>query len=230
MAPRQRQYDRFCLSDQATECPGAPSMTPPPGLSRLDDAVYLTYDDGPNPKVTPRLLELLHRRQVKATFFASGHALLNEQGRALLRRIATDGHEIGNHGLHHIDGGCPAFCPMARLINEVTGHCPCLVRAPHGRRRSLTRYLSVNPRAIGIHWSLDFQDWNVVDIEDARSRIQSRLAPGSIVLMHDGASPDSRYRDREHVLLLTSLLIDHCESLGIPLRSLRDADTVDRRP
>src|SRR5262245_7957924 len=75
-------------------------------------AVYLTYDDGPNPDVTFPLLSVLEAAGAQATFFVSGHAFTSDTHTLCLREIAARGHGIGNHGLIHLRGACPRFSEM----------------------------------------------------------------------------------------------------------------------
>src|SRR5262245_24282333 len=112
---------------------GAP-ITRVPGKS-----VALTFDDGPNPDATPLILDALNERGVKATFFILGrHA---EQWPALVKRVADEGHTIGNHGWYHrkLHFKSPAYVRRdlelgTRAIESITALRPRLFRAPHGFR------------------------------------------------------------------------------------------------
>jgi peptidoglycan-N-acetylglucosamine deacetylase len=76
------------------------SMLPPVGIVRQ---VTLTFDDGPDLATTPKLLERLAELRVKATFFVLGSKIEKPDGRAIVEKIAAEGHQIGNHGFSHVD-------------------------------------------------------------------------------------------------------------------------------
>src|ERR1700692_1403897 len=72
-------------------------------------AVFLTYDDGPNPSVTPQLLDLLKEEGVPATFFVTGDAVKQTEAPAILRRMLAEGHTVGNHGQLHLKTEYPNY-------------------------------------------------------------------------------------------------------------------------
>src|SRR5215211_1085259 len=108
-------------------------------LDRSTRAVALTFDDGPNPDATPVVLDALAARSVKATFFVLGrHA---ERWPHLVKRIADEGHSIGNHGYFHrkLHFKSPAYVRRdlslgTELIERTANVRPTLFRAPHGFR------------------------------------------------------------------------------------------------
>jgi peptidoglycan/xylan/chitin deacetylase (PgdA/CDA1 family) len=153
--------------------------------------VALTFDDGPEISLTPRLLDILAREMVHATFFVVGKRLAYSPG--LVRRAFLEGHEIGNHTFDHRrltdlpDGEVVAEIEMTdEAIMVETGHRPDRIRPPWGaidtrveaalRKAGLWRHVAL--------WSLDALDW--LD-DDARitTLLVSTASPGSIVLMHD---------------------------------------------
>jgi peptidoglycan/xylan/chitin deacetylase (PgdA/CDA1 family) len=170
---------------------------PPDGLQvvrRLDDGsghCYLTFDDGPDPEWTPRVLEVLEQAGVRATFFVIGR--LAQHSSALLREIRAAGHVIGSHGFSHRH---PWTLTRARAryevrsaldtISQALGERPQWFRPPHGR---LGAYLAEAAREEGQRvalWSVSAVDWGPLATPQ---RIKARLATlraGDIVLMHDG--------------------------------------------
>ncbi len=160
----------------------------------------LTFDDGPSPRNTPRLLEALARHQARVTFFVLARRARRHA--ALLRRMVAEGHEIGIHGDVHL----PAWtlpsswlerdiAPAVKAILEVAGLRPRHYRAPFGlllpaqarriRARGLVPVLGDNyPRDHAARRS-----------EVIAERVLSRLRPGTIVILHDSSAlgdPDRR--------------------------------------
>ncbi len=170
-----------------------PTLVAPPQPNQL----ALTFDDGPNPTATPRLLEILARHNVRATFFLIGQYVLREP--ALTREIAAAGHAIGNHTMTH------PYLPWqsrAAILDELTGcnraledtlgRRVSLFRAPHGARRPAvfraTRALNLQT----VQWNLIVQDWEPVPAAIIYTRIASGIARnaargrGTNVVLHDG--------------------------------------------
>jgi peptidoglycan-N-acetylglucosamine deacetylase len=159
--------------------------------------IALTYDDGPNPAATPRLLEVLARHEVRATFFLIGR-YVREQA-ALVREIAAAGHLIGNHTTTH---PWLSFVSDARVRQELSGCNAALedvlgervqyFRAPHGARRP---YVLRTARELGltpVQWNIICGDWNPVSAEvifqraDRGIRKNQRSGRASNVVLHDG--------------------------------------------
>lgn len=188
---------------------------------RIDSpAVYLTFDDGPNPEVTPRLLRLLAKEKVKGTFFVSGPSIATHSGREILRMIADEGHAVGNHGLIHRRNACPMFGQMHDAILKVCGISTKLIRAPYGHSATLTNYLNAEKAAVAFHWSAEFRDFEPVDLGRARSLLPQYVAPGAIILLHDGVAPAALFKERGQVLELTKSILDYCGRNGLPVRGL----------
>jgi peptidoglycan-N-acetylglucosamine deacetylase len=160
-------------------------------------SVFLTFDDGPDPDWTPQILDLLSRAGVRATFFVIGEQALREP--ALVRRIAAEGHVVGNHTFSHrhpwvmseaqaaaqVRDGCSA-------IAEVLGQKPRFYRAPHGRHRRCMTQAAAACGEIPVDWQLSAVDWGPLG---SAARIAARLrrvAANDIVLMHDGRNRHNR--------------------------------------
>jgi peptidoglycan/xylan/chitin deacetylase (PgdA/CDA1 family) len=163
--------------------------------ARTNDAVAITFDDGPDPHVTPRLLDLLAVRGARATFF-----VLLDRAAAhprLVRRIVADGHEVALHGPDH--RRLPSLPPRhlaARLraareqLEQVSGAPVQWFRPPFGAQ-TLPTYLAVRRAGLRVVvWSADARDW--VDRPPARVAADALAAlhPGAILLFHDTLAPD----------------------------------------
>lgn len=153
--------------------------------------VAMTFDDGPHPTLTPRLLDMLKARRLKATFYVIGNRVV--QWPDIVKRIADEGHEIGNHTWSHPNlAKLSDASVMAQIdrttdaVYRVTGRPPVTFRPPYGaftRRQRLMLYDTRNLPTI--LWSVDPQDWRRPGASVVASRILSGARPGSIILSHD---------------------------------------------
>lgn len=153
--------------------------------------LYLTFDDGPDPVTTPRVLATLSELEVPAAFFVIGaRALLHPD---LVRAAARAGHEIGNHTFGHrkLDRAGPRrirheLLRTHRIVRELTGRTPVAFRAPHGFKNPfVTREARrLDYRTFG--WSVNVRDYRRPGAEVIRRRTRRRLSPGAILLLHDG--------------------------------------------
>jgi len=171
-----------------------------PVLDRLPagtNAVSITFDDGPNPEATPRILDVLRDEGVRATFFVLGrHA---ERWPALVRRMADEGHQLGNHGFWHrkLHRRTPSYVrdDLTRgttAIERASGGIrPKVFRAPHGFRNPWVTPIasSLGQRTVG--WSLGVWDSARPGVDEIVRRALDGLEPGAILLLHDGDGYDS---------------------------------------
>lgn len=160
-------------------------------VARNERVVALTFDDGPNPEATPRILDVLAASGTVATFFLLGRHV--ERWPALARRVADEGHVVGNHGWHHrkmhrlspsrvrddLELGTAA-------IVGATGVKPRVFRAPHGFRAPWVTPIaaSLGQRTVG--WSLGVWDSDRPGVDAIVDRTVGGTRPGSILLLHDG--------------------------------------------
>ncbi|WP_078894785.1 polysaccharide deacetylase family protein [Streptomyces sp. CT34] len=163
------------------------ACTVPAGAGRI----ALTFDDGPDPRHTPEILEVLRRHGTPATFFVVGQSAVAFPD--LLRSIADEGHAVGNHTWTHPQ---LTTLPPGRvraelgrtgaLIEEVLGTAPRLARAPYGDwdQASLDICDDLGMSAVG--WSVDSRDWTRPGPESIADTVLDELRPGAIVLSHDG--------------------------------------------
>ena len=182
--------------------------------------LFLTYDDGPNPAVTPDLLDILRRFRGSATFFVTGEALDQPETPAILRRMVAEGHTIGNHGRLHSREAYPDFETSQRKIQAACGVRTRIFRAPHGLKQHVIEYQKRDRRAVGVHWTEHFEDWLPLDFEKITAQVPEKVQPGAILLLHDGSPSTDAYRDRSQALRLTEMIAAECWRRSIPLAGL----------
>ena len=152
--------------------------------------IALTFDDGPHSTVTPKILNILKEYQVQATFFMLGNQV--EYYPELVHRVASEGHEIGNHSQTHIDlSMADAFRIHEELnttnerIKEIIKYNPALIRPPYGAYNDLLIKQAKQLDQSIIMWSVDSLDWQSRDPVAINQEIMSQVTNGSIILMHD---------------------------------------------
>jgi len=153
---------------------------------RRSGKVALTFDDGPDPEGTPRILELLGRRGVRATFFLLGKQI--EKAPDLARRIAAEGHEIALHGYAHAKRNAVADVPRCAALLAQLGIAARLYRPPHGVV-SLRELLWLARRGYTtVLWSFDSMDsMRHTGRRPGPAPDYDAVRGGDIVLMHDDA-------------------------------------------
>lgn len=193
--------------------------------------LYLTFDDGPIPEMTPRILEILREKQVKATFFCVGDNVRKYP--ELLEAILADGHSVGNHTFHHLPGLQTSTEQYLRdvaaaeeIINRALpdnqsgsarqsiGLCP-LFRPPYGRMRPSQKRELLRRGYTIVLWDVLTHDYNPRYSTDKLVRIVRQYTrPGSVVVFHDSL------RSGERMLRALPLVIDFWRSEGYDLRPL----------
>jgi len=166
--------------------------------ARARGHVALTFDDGPDPDVTPRILQLLEEHGAQATFFCIGEKAARHP--ELVREIAARGHAIGNHTMRHRGvfsllgmGGQRREWVDAQAVLEELGVASTLARTPLGLRSPLTDPVLHQLGLRHIGWSRRGYDTRCGDAALVLDRIMRDLREGDIILLHDaGAEPDDR--------------------------------------
>lgn len=195
--------------------------------------IVLTYDDGPEPRATDRILKVLDERQVSATFFV----LLSRARRhpGLLAEVAAAGHEIALHGLDHQRLTGFSFREVSQRskdgraeLEDMTGRTVEWVRPPYGRQ-TLATWRAV--RSVGltpVMWGATSWDSKVASQADRVENAMAGASPGAILLSHDGhAGPADGVDDGPSPSLdrgdLTARILDACADIGLGASSLREA-------
>ncbi len=171
-------------------------------------AFALTFDDGPSPHNTPRILDLLGEDGAKATFFVVGDQVAGNE--EILARMVSEGHEVGNHTYSHphtIELRRGALREELRRTSATLEHfaTPRLVRPPFGKDRRRIAAVGAELGLRTILWSVDSLDTSLGDGAQIADRVLTRATDGAIVLMHDGGGP--RLATLEAVELIVPALI-----------------------
>ncbi len=158
--------------------------------------IALTFDDGPHPYLTPRILDVLQKYKVHATFFLVGENVRNYPD--LAERILKEGHEIGNHTYTHGRVSERSFFEMKKefelcesAIYEQTDYKTKLLRPPEGFLDSKIKAISKEMDYNVILWNIDTKDWAHASPATICENVTEHISPGSIILMHDYISFDS---------------------------------------
>ncbi len=153
--------------------------------------VALTFDDGPHPVWTPKLLDGLRKRHVHASFFLIGQNI--DGNEEIVRQMYKDGHLIGNHSQSHMqltaehaEDACAQIRRTNEKIKAVTGHEPDYVRPPFG---SWSDELEELVPMTAVLWNLDPLDWKSQDRASVVAYVKSHVEDGSIILLHDVYEP-----------------------------------------
>ncbi|MEG0780689.1 MAG: polysaccharide deacetylase family protein, partial [Oscillospiraceae bacterium] len=180
-------------------------VTPPTQSLRMENTVYLTFDDGPS-DVTPGVLDTLRENDVKATFFVVGSALTAEKNQETLRRMAAEGHTIGIHTYTHdydsiyasIEAYLEDFNRTFQRIHAITGDYPTVFRFPGGSINGYTRPFYQPLIAELSRRGFAYFDWNVSSEDAAGAETAAAITHNTVagvldcyravVLLHDSGT------------------------------------------
>lgn len=196
------------------------------GLPRGSRQIALTYDDGPNDPHTIRLLDVLAKHGVRATFFLIGrYVRLHSQ---IARDIAQAGHVVGNHTFNH---PLLIFKNETEIREEITacrsalqdaiGEPSHLFRPPFGGRRPAVLRVSRDLGLQPVMWNLTSYDWNAPPAEIIERNIAKRIHGGDVVLLHDGGHKQMG-ADRTQTVIATDRLIPRYKAKGYEFVTVSD--------
>ncbi len=155
--------------------------------------VYLTFDDGPIPGVTPWVLKLLRDQDIKATFFAVGENVFRHPD--IFEQILEEGHAVGNHTYHHLQGlksGNLSYYRDIEKANELIGSN--LFRPPHGWLKQ-AQYLFLSQKYKIIMWDVISCDYNRnIPKEEVLQNVLDFVRPGSIITFHDSLKAEENLK------------------------------------
>jgi peptidoglycan/xylan/chitin deacetylase (PgdA/CDA1 family) len=187
-------------------------------------ALYFTFDDGPDPVWTPRILEELARCDVRATFFMIGERVLAQP--ELAHEVLAGGHDIQLHCHRHVrhtelsDAELQHDCEAALAALAGVGVRPRLWRAPWGLCTDATRSLAACLGLQLVHWSIDTHDWRGDRPQEMLAAAYPLLAGGGAVLMHDALGPGATRAGCSNTVELLAPLAAATRSQGVRLAAL----------
>ena len=156
-------------------------------IQEVKPKIALTFDDGPHPIYTPKLLDGLKERKVKATFFVVGKNIVGNE--EIIKRMDQEGHLIGNHTFSHVqltkmkkEDACREVQQTNERICAVTGAPVLYIRPPYG---SWNDELQAEIPMTVTLWNLDSEDWKSQNTGKIVELVESEAKEGSIILLHD---------------------------------------------
>jgi peptidoglycan/xylan/chitin deacetylase (PgdA/CDA1 family) len=191
------------------------------GVPRL----ALTFDDGPDPVWTPRLLDMLHRHAAHATFFPIAPRAV--QAPALVARMLAEGHVVGLHCDEHRRH---TECDRAWLEQDTDralhrldglGVTPRLWRTPWGDTAAWTDDVARRRNLRIVGWTVDSHDWRGDRAAAMFAATAAGLRDGAVVLAHDGIGPGARRDHMGETLAYVELIVAHARAQGLELSPLR---------
>lgn len=205
-----------------------PNWTRLPAAAAARQEIALTIDDGPDPVVTPLVLDLLDRYAVRATFFVIGEKALRHP--ALCRDIVRRGHALENHSQHHrhyfsLLGPRAMACELQLAqdtLISITGRRPLFFRAPAGLRNPFLDPVLTRLGLTLASWSVRGFDTRIGDAQRVESKLLGGVQAGAILLLHDGHAARTA-RGIPVVLEVLPTLLASAAAAGLRFVTLRQA-------
>lgn len=202
-----------------------PNYTRLPTTAVAQNQIAISIDDGPDPAVTPQVLDILDRYQARATFFCIGEKAARHAD--LCRDIVRHGHAVENHSQHHRHYfACLGIGALTReiqaaqtTISGITGNTPRFFRAPAGLRSPLLDPVLSKLGLRLVAWTRRGFDTRTADAAAVRRRLLRNLEAGAILLLHDGNSA----RSPAGVPVIIDVLPTLLEAAGLRTVTLTDA-------
>jgi peptidoglycan/xylan/chitin deacetylase (PgdA/CDA1 family) len=188
-------------------------------------SLALTFDDGPDERVTPRLLDLLGRAGARATFFPIAPCAAAHPG--LITRMLSEGHTVGLHCDQHVryslhdEAWCARDADRALSRLHALGAAPALWRTPWGDTPAWVESVAGHRGLRLVGWTADSHDWRGDSAEEMFAATAASLTEGAVVLAHDGIGPGAQRDVGEETVGYAQLVIDHAQRTGLQLEALK---------
>ncbi|MFC6453576.1 MULTISPECIES: polysaccharide deacetylase family protein [Paenibacillus] len=199
-------------------------------VKMAEKRVALTFDDGPDTKYTPRILDILKKHEIHATFFLIGdNARKHPQ---MVNRILEEGHVLGNHSWDHqlltkqdAEQVQSEINKTDDLLKSITGQAPALFRAPYGAVSAdvLDAAGAAGHQIIG--WSVDTLDWKGKSAAEIMSAVKKELRPGAIILQHSAGGKGGNLNNTIEAL---PLIISYLKENGYTIVTVPELLSDDR--
>jgi peptidoglycan/xylan/chitin deacetylase (PgdA/CDA1 family) len=196
--------------------------------------IALTYDDGPNDPHTMKLLDVLAKHGVRATFFMIGHYV--QQRPDIARAVAQAGHVVGNHTFTHpllifksAEQTRTELVKCRSALQDAIGEHSNLFRPPFGGRRPATLRVA---RSLGLEtvmWNVTGYDWNAPPAAVIEKKVARQMRGGDVILLHDGGHL-AMGADRGQTVIATENLIRRYEDQGCEFVTVEEMLGVGRQP
>ena len=207
-----------------------PNWTRLPAAATARNEIALTIDDGPDPAVTPQVLDLLDSHQAHATFFCIGEKAARYPD--LCREIVRRGHTVENHSQHHsyhfalmgLSGFARELQAAQHTLTTITGQPPQFFRAPAGIRSPLLEPVLARLGLQLVSWSARGFDTRIGDVKRVKKSLLHGLRAGAILLVHDGNA--ARTTEGTPVILeVLPFILSAAHTANLRLVTLRQALT-----
>ena len=185
-------------------------------ISTAQKEIFLSFDDGPHPRITPMVLDMLAAHGAKASFFCIGDRVKRFPG--IYQRILDEGHAIGNHTFHHLNGW---KTNDADYLTNITEAALCidsrLFRPPYGRIKGSQARAIVAKGFKTIMWTVLSGDYDAkLNPAQCANRVLDNIAPGCIYLFHDAEKAE------KNMLFALEKLLDACKIQGFRCEKIND--------
>jgi peptidoglycan-N-acetylglucosamine deacetylase len=161
-----------------------------------EKTIYISFDDGPHPTITPFVLKVLEQYNAKATFFCIGDNVKKHP--EVYQQVIDAGHAVGNHTMHHVNGWKSADKDYLNDISQANEYINTnIFRPPYGRvtQRQIKLLSTGLPHFSVIMWSVLAGDWvNTITPQKCFEHIKNNVYPGCIVVFHDSEKANERMR------------------------------------
>jgi len=199
--------------------------------SRDTRKVALTFDDVPDPRFTPAVLDVLRDKKVSATFFVVGTRSAKHP--EILRRIHREGHNIGNHSFSHPDLSKLSLEKVQgqigraeKVIQAIVGFKPRLIRPPYGEILPSHLEWARNQGYTVVNWDVDSSDWRQLSAQEVYGNVTRTVRPGSVVLMHAGGGAG---QNLSGTVMALPRMIDRLRAQGYELVTLTELLSIPEK-
>ena len=197
--------------------------------------IALTFDDGPNDPHTLKLLDVLARHSVRATFFMIGRFV--RQHPEIARAVAEAGHMVGNHTFTHplliFESAARTRSELLdcrQALTDAIGEHSNLFRPPFGGRRPATLRVARELRLQTVMWNVTGYDWNAPPASVIVEKVVRQIRGGDVILLHDGGHR-AVGADRAQTVIATENLIQRCRDQGYEFVTVNEMiDTFAHQP
>lgn len=200
-------------------------------LARKSSGLYLTFDDGPDPVFTPKVLDILAKFNAKATFFPIGKNV--ERYPDLIKRIVEEGHELGEHGYDHkhpwLTGPYGTWMDVWKGGRQLAAYAKNgavnLFRPPYGKLNLVSMLYIYQKKKTAVFWNLDPKDYKLSSENMLIPNIQKHISKGTVILFHDGRCSLAK-GGRDATLRALALVLESARNKGLAPVTIKDLYSI----